>query len=77
MGQEVVLTPEGTGGVGSGKCGGNQACPAGGGICCADDFSEQPHCFSSVTIKATETSWDPCENTEKHGREVQSPRLAL
>ena len=65
MGQEVGLAPEGTGGVGSGTCGGNQACP------------EQPHCFSSVTIKATETSWDPCENTEKHGREVQSPRLAL
>lgn len=26
VGQEVVLAPEGTGGVGSGKCGGNQAC---------------------------------------------------
>lgn len=25
--------------------------PAGGHICCADDFSEQPRCFSSVTTR--------------------------
>ena len=66
VGQEVVLAPEGTGGVGSGKCGGNQACL--GFFSSRRTYLLCRRLFRTTALlqlsdhKATETSWDSCEN---------------